>query len=420
MATQLDPYKEPSGFLTLAYILAFTSIALLTVGSHKIIYHTLLSQRDRSEIVYMAGRQRMMAQKIALFASNFSRDNTPKDRDLLQNAVFNFETGHNYLTRDIGVDGKEKIRPMSPALYEIYFKPPYDLDRQVHEYIEAARNYMKYQKGDSEDARDKAFHTVMTMGMGPLTDTLDKAVHRYQDETLLEIEWLGQMQLAISIFIISIILLEAGFIFSPLVRHVKEYSRMLLKLALRDSLTGLSNRRAFLERVESELHRGGRHQLPLTVVMTDIDKFKTINDTYGHAAGDRVIQHFSNIFKKSLRAEDIIGRIGGEEFAIVLPHTDAIKGLLTIERIRETVEKTPCAYNPEDLTRGSLNYTASFGLVTVTEGEPTVVDLLRYADRALYEAKNSGRNRVVVGRIDDDDDKAPEPNDSLLRRDMRQ
>ena len=159
----------------------------------------------------------------------------------------------------------------------------------------------------------------------------------------------------------------------------------LRKLARTDGLTGLWNRTAFDERLAEETVRASRYHTPLSLLLLDIDHFKTYNDTYGHVAGDAVLRMIAQTFQEQSRQSDLAARYGGEEFAVILPNTEAEEAVLVAERIRHRVEWTAW---PE---RG---ITISIGVVTFLQGL-TVEQLVQLADDALYHAKAQGRNRVV-------------------------
>jgi two-component system cell cycle response regulator len=162
-------------------------------------------------------------------------------------------------------------------------------------------------------------------------------------------------------------------------------------LATHDSLTGIWNRAAILDQLESELSRSKRSGAPLAVIMADLDRFKHINDTRGHLAGDAVLRGAAIRMKHALRAYDAIGRYGGEEFLVVAPGCDSREAGNLAERLRVAI----CNENIE--VRGtSLALTVSIG-VSVTEPTSTQETLLCTADEALYEAKNKGRNMVAIG-----------------------
>ncbi|HEY0666115.1 MAG TPA: diguanylate cyclase [Gallionella sp.] len=162
--------------------------------------------------------------------------------------------------------------------------------------------------------------------------------------------------------------------------------------AQQDYLTGLSNRRHFLEQGEVELSRTQRYGSTLSLFMIDIDHFKDINDSHGHKAGDIVLQRLSEVMRETLRTVDIIGRIGGEEFAILLPETDRQEAAEVADRLRECVAATEVV-----LEAGMpLHFTISVGVTTLTEKDVNLDIMLNQADQALYRAKEGGRNRVCL------------------------
>ena len=165
----------------------------------------------------------------------------------------------------------------------------------------------------------------------------------------------------------------------------------LLRLANIDNLTGLSNRRIILEAGQRELEQYQRYHHPLSLFVLDIDHFKQVNDTYGHAAGDQVLIKLAEVSRRLLRATDICGRLGGEEFVGLLPETPADQAYTVAERLRETLAETPVA-----TPAGEIRFTVSIGIATATPGDRSIDDLIRVADEAMYEAKAAGRNKVVA------------------------
>ncbi|MDZ4251868.1 MAG: diguanylate cyclase [Sulfuritalea sp.] len=172
----------------------------------------------------------------------------------------------------------------------------------------------------------------------------------------------------------------------------KKAQQELERLSQIDALTGLSNRRYFMSLAEQELARTQRYGGALSVFMMDLDHFKVVNDTYGHQTGDLVLQKLGSLCREALREFDSVGRIGGEEFAVILPQTDGSRALEVAERLRQAVARTEMA-----LDRGlPLHFTLSIGVTTLVGGSANIDTLLGQADSALYEAKRSGRNRVCV------------------------
>lgn len=168
--------------------------------------------------------------------------------------------------------------------------------------------------------------------------------------------------------------------------------RELEKIAATDFLTGINNNRHFYEIGENEIQRAKRFLYPVSVIMFDLDLFKQVNDTYGHATGDIVLVKVIETCRKKLRAIDVFGRLGGEEFAILLPHTDLEGGKTAAEHLRAAIEQTEIEIAPQK----TVKITASFGITQLKTSDMKIQIVLNRADTALYEAKRAGRNRSVT------------------------
>ena len=178
-----------------------------------------------------------------------------------------------------------------------------------------------------------------------------------------------------------------------LLRDITEQKNVqgkLQQLAITDPLTGLFNRRHFFELASHEFKRSRRYGHPQSIVIFDVDHFKTINDTHGHAAGDDVLQNLAQKCGEQLRSFDVMARYGGDEFILMLPETENDKACQTAERLRQVIESSQVATGS-----GPLQVTISFGIATLQEGDDISLDeLIDRADTALYSAKNSGRNQI--------------------------
>ena len=165
------------------------------------------------------------------------------------------------------------------------------------------------------------------------------------------------------------------------------------ELAVRDGLTGLFNRRAFDARLADEVQRAVRYQRPLSLLMIDIDHFKPYNDQHGHPQGDALLRELSGLFLSCVRSTDFVARYGGEEFAVLLPETNPPNALAVAQAILERVSAHPFLHR-EAQPGGAL--TVSIGIAAPDSELPEADRLLLAADRALYQAKGAGRNRVVA------------------------
>jgi diguanylate cyclase (GGDEF)-like protein len=168
-----------------------------------------------------------------------------------------------------------------------------------------------------------------------------------------------------------------------------DLAETMRQLATVDLLTGIYNRRGFEDSADRALRNAQRQRQPLSVVVADIDNFKVINDRFGHPAGDAALRHFAARLERLVRRGDLIGRIGGEEFALLLVNTRAQDAIEVVERIRRDIAAMPVD-GP-----GRVKMTASFGVTGLRPGDTSLAALLARADRALYRSKTEGRDRVT-------------------------
>lgn len=164
-------------------------------------------------------------------------------------------------------------------------------------------------------------------------------------------------------------------------------------MAVTDGLTGLHNRRYLDSHLQTLFDRAVARRRPLSVMITDLDRFKSVNDTYGHDGGDDVLREFARRLRQNVRGIDLACRYGGEEFVVVMPDTDGEVAEKVAERIRAEIARTPFSIGKDGQT---LDVTVSVGVSSLKRGADTVADLMKRADVALYEAKTGGRNRVVA------------------------
>ncbi len=169
----------------------------------------------------------------------------------------------------------------------------------------------------------------------------------------------------------------------------QEVESRLRDMATKDHLTCLFNRRAFFDQLHVEVNRARRYDQPMSLMVIDLDGFKSINDRWGHQMGDEVLQRFAATSAQELRATDVLARIGGEEFAVILPQTTGQEALMVAQRIR----RSGAGARVPSPGGGEFGYSASFGVASLDENMDSA-QLLQCADHALYAAKKAGRNRV--------------------------
>lgn len=175
------------------------------------------------------------------------------------------------------------------------------------------------------------------------------------------------------------------------VTDLVEQAEKLKELATVDGMTGLFNRRHFFSLAEMEWSRYQRHWRPISLLMLDIDQFKSINDKFGHDTGDHVIMQIAEICRQQKRKSDVVARFGGEEFLLLLPETQMSEAQVVAERLRQQVEASVLS-----IASHAITATVSIGVAQASSSMNTIFDLIKIADHALYAAKHAGRNRVCA------------------------
>jgi two-component system, cell cycle response regulator len=175
--------------------------------------------------------------------------------------------------------------------------------------------------------------------------------------------------------------------------RLRDNVQMSIEMAITDALTGLHNRRYMESHLSTLVEQSAAREKPLTVLVLDIDYFKSVNDTHGHQAGDDVLREFAQRLRKSIRGIDLACRYGGEEFVVVMPETDMAVATMVAERLRRRIASEPF---PIEEGNASVEITISVGLAARASASDTAASVLKRADQALYRAKRDGRNRVVA------------------------
>lgn len=212
----------------------------------------------------------------------------------------------------------------------------------------------------------------------------------YPDNQLLQTTYSLGFKIRFLLSLLTTVLFSAVYEYTRQrsIQRIQNLNSEFQHLAMHDALTELPNRRFIQEQLERELSRAKRTNTPLSILICDIDKFKQVNDTYGHDCGDKILRYFAKTLNSSVRKQDLVARWGGEEFLIILPDTPVESAEHLAESVRNILQSTQ--YQDESIT---LRVTASFGVTELT-GDKSISQVLSEADEALYEAKRRGRNMV--------------------------
>jgi diguanylate cyclase (GGDEF)-like protein len=369
------------------YLVALTIIAVLSIASHVILEQVLRSNEGSAAIINVSGRQRMLSQRIASLAAQYRLGDVGVRADLIA-ALGRFETQHDLLIESTNA---RRAGEGTSALRGVYFEGARPLDGDVRQFVADGRAVAAMGPGDPAMARPLA--DLFALARAPMLDGLDAVVGIHQRESEGTLAELERIQWAILIVVLATLAAEALAIFRPMVNRIVAFTQEIMRLAATDPLTGVANRRHFMERAAAEVERARRSGQALSLLMVDADHFKKVNDTHGHDVGDAVLKALAAALVANVRPMDVVARLGGEEFAVLLPEASVATAAESGERLRAAVGALLVPHGDEGVA-----FTVSIGAAAVAAEPQGVEAALKAADAALYEAKQGGRNRVVVAR----------------------
>lgn len=381
--------KNPVKSLTKGYVLALLIIAAMSVTIHVIMDRILVEQDLAATVVSRSSAETTQIFKIATLITEHHHTASKDvlyDIEAENNTLKNI---HDSLIQSAQEDSSKA--GVSHMIKTIYFESPTPLSKEVETFIDNVDRYIEYANANGQS--DAALYGVIKRQYsGSLTHNLSSSLVLYDNAFLVKVERLRAVQIAAIMVICITLLLEAFAIFMPLVHRVKRYAERLNEISMTDMLTGIGNRRYFVKRATQEIRRATRLDKELCICMVDIDHFKGVNDTHGHAAGDYVLREVTEIIKSAIRIEDDVARIGGEEFVVLLPASDIENALIVAERVRKRLEERPFVL-PE--SNETIKVTASFGLAQINLAEQENIEAaISRADEALYASKENGRNII--------------------------
>ena len=374
------------------YALALSILGAYFIASYFVLHAAIDRQRSLQRVISVGGQQRMYAQRIAMFADAIvARPDTNlrhRARLDLETSIRIFARAHAALTRGDAALNPTRWQP--PKVRAIFFDRPYRLDRQVRRYLVHARAFDARAARGRVAAGDRDLDYLLDVGPGVLLASLDTVVAAYGDEqraAVATFEYLQFGLLGLGLSALGIIWLT---ILLPMEREIARRTAAMERSATTDALTGVLNRAAFATAVEAAIVLARRAGDAGAMLMLDVDRFKSINDTYGHVVGDETMIRVAEIMRANSRKDDVLARFGGDEFALFAPRFESDAALQTfVERL--------CAALQFDIRVGSSAHrvTASIGVVRVPGDASTLRDVMASADEALYAAKRGGRARVA-------------------------
>ncbi len=382
-------------FYALIYSGALALIALLALASHLLVDKIIAEEATTGTVVKIAARQVALSQRIGGLSFQYAQS-APQERQLLEpllrQSIGLMRSSHEALIRGDRQLGLPDSLPSE--VDEIYFGENGGLDQRVRRFLVLAEDFLRLPE-DLVDPRNQGLVRLMGAAQDTLMEELSQAVMTYEEVSKRNIEELRLRTYGLIAAILSVLFLEAVFVFRPLFRNLVQQRESLFDMARRDPLTGCLNRRSVLEGAALEFARSKRYGNPLTVAMLDIDYFKHVNDKHGHAGGDAVLNRLVEMAQETVRKTDIFGRVGGEEFAFILPETDLEGAYVLAEKLRMLSEAAEVRWAHETIT-----FTVSIGLGVVSQLDQSEQQALSRADKALYQAKQAGRNRVAAFNMD--------------------
>lgn len=361
------------------YILVFTSLAGWALFAYITTTQIIKNQQSYAHIINVAGKQRLLSQKIALIANRYYETRDEKDKEHLISLHENMKVDH---MRILTMHVKSKLTT------SIYYEKPKQLDEKVKHFFSVVSDFI-------QDDDLPLLYKIESLSIS-LLPILNDAVDSFQHDSEIKTKKLLDRELFILVGTLITLILEALFIVAPSIKHarhhedelnnlVKERTLELEKLSVTDQLTKLYNRRKTDETLSNEIERVKRSNNSFSIILLDIDKFKNVNDTYGHQVGDDVLKSIAKLLMLNVRKVDTLGRWGGEEFLIIDTESNQKNVLGFAEKIRKAIE--------EHIFEKVGQVTCSFGVAYYVDGD-TESSILVKSDKALYMAKDSGRNCV--------------------------
>lgn len=367
-------------------------IAMLIAASILVIDSIASEEALLTEFGETGSRQRMLSERVVHLTLEYAVMEDQETRRLLvgfiDEALKQFDQTHKLLIRGQLENGHHIA--FSESIDDIFFGAPIYLDEKARIFIYNTREVLS--RDWSEELISNYYLMQLRLAtIEELNSSLEMLAEQFSENADNRITRLRIIVAMLLGGIIFVLFWVGIFIFVPLFKRIAQQEAKLHRLAYLDPLTNIQNRRSFLDNAEMEYERSKRYGRPYAALYLDIDYFKDINDSHGHYAGDVVIKKLTEICQENIRDTDFLGRIGGDEFAIILQECGLQKAALTAEKLRECVANFRFPDSP-----GPVEFSVSIGAAAVIDTDRSAYDTLKRADQNLYKSKRSGRNLVVA------------------------
>ncbi len=386
----IHPDLRPGRYAVFIYILCLSVLAGMALAIFSLSDRMLAEQERVANIVTQTSRLSVLVQRAAADLDNYMVQPGIAMQNQALQTIKTLGDQHQLIIISTA-NNHDYDAAATRALDEIYFTAADPLQPKLAKFILQADMLARVPPARIAAQADQ-IRNLKAQAHRQILASLDQAINTYENKLQGRMITLQIGQRWALLVILVVILLETLFVFIPLTRKMNAYTEALRQMALSDSLTSVGNRRYFEARGIEEIQRARRHLQPLSICLLDLDHFKLINDTYGHSVGDGVLRDIIYVINDALRAEDILARTGGEEFAVILPHADLKSAAIVAERVREAVRNATFVTE-----RGEhVLLTISIGVASVDFDSDTIDQAMEEADAAMYEAKFRGRNQSVV------------------------
>lgn len=374
---------SPTKLIAISSFFSLGLIVLLAGFIHLNVNKIIAIQDAYTAKISVSGFQCMLSQRAAFFTTAYVDNRDIQDKKTAEGALILLKNRHQESVNTLNDSSSTDV---SQALRSLYFDQPTDLDRTLTAYIASIermlRNPRRVSDRDLEDLK---------IASRAIIERFDAVLQQYETESETKVDNLRRVQVAILVTIVALFLIQVFVVINPLLKMAEKLSSRLIDEANIDPLTDLHNRRLLDTITDQLIADFKRYQNPLTLVIIDIDDLKKINDSYGHAVGDKAIQVVARVIKSISRKSDKAFRMGGEEFLLILPNTKAEGAYVLVEKIRQAVQSMSDSTAAE-----KIQFTISSGVSEMSKAENTIKSALKRADDALYQAKGTSKNKTIV------------------------